>query len=67
MSNVQTNFRAVDMLGGAKKEAAVAPKKAAAAPKPAAKKAEPSAVKVEVNVEVTPEPIVESAVEADQE
>lgn len=55
--SVQTNFRAVDMLGGVKAAEAVveAPKKVA--PKPAAKKVEEPVVVNEP--EVTVEPVVE--------
>lgn len=55
--SVQTNFRAVDMLGGVKAAEAVveAPKKVAA--KPAAKKVEEPVVAVEPEVVV--EPVVE--------
>jgi hypothetical protein len=64
--SVQTNFRAVDMLGGVKAaEVVVAPKKVT--PKPASKKVEePVAV---VEPEVVVEPVVEepSVVVADDE
>lgn len=70
MSGIQTNFRAVDMLGGAKQEVAVEAHKKVAAPKAAPKKVEEvkaaelaPAVEVEVKVEETPEPVVEAAAE----
>ena len=63
--SVQTNFRAEDMLGGAKPVVAdVKPAAKVAAPKKTA------APKVEVVVEATPEPVVEVeavAVEAEPE
>jgi len=75
MSGIQTNFRAEDMLGGAKQEVAVKAPKKVAAPKAAVKKVEakPEPVaEVETKVEETvvePEVVVEEApaVEATEE
>ena len=68
MSGIQTNFRAVDMLGGAKQEVAVEAPKKVAAPKAAPKKVEP---KVEAPVAeeavVEAEAVAEPAVEAVEE
>jgi hypothetical protein len=67
MSGIQTNFRAVDMLGGAKQEVAVEAPKKVTAPKVAPKKVE-AAVEAPVAVEaVEAEAVVEPAVEAVEE
>jgi hypothetical protein len=67
MSGIQTNFRAVDMLGGAKQEVAVETPKRVAAPKAAPKKVE-AVVEAPVAVEaVKAEAVVEPAVEAVEE
>jgi hypothetical protein len=67
MSGIQTNFRAVDMLGGAKQEVAVEAPKKVAAPKAAPKKVE-AKVEAPVAVEVVEtEAVVEPAVEAVEE
>ena len=67
MSGIQTNFRAVDMLGGAKQEVAVEAPKKVAAPKAAPKKVE-AVVEAPVAVEaVEAEAVVEPAVEAVEE
>ena len=65
--SVQTNFRAVDMLGGAKQEVAVEAPKKVTAPKVAPKKVE-AVVEAPVAVEaVESEAVVEPAVEAVEE
>ena len=67
MSGIQTNFRAVDMLGGAKQEVAVEAPKKVTAPKVAPKKVE-AVVEAPVAVEaVEAEAVVEPAVEAVEE
>jgi hypothetical protein len=67
MSGIQTNFRAVDMLGGAKQEVAVEAPKKVTAPKVAPKKVE-AKVEAPVAVEaVEAEAVVEPAVEAVEE
>jgi hypothetical protein len=67
MSGIQTNFRAIDMLGGAKQEVAVEAPKKVAAPKAAPKKVE-AKVEAPVAVEVVEaEAVAEPAVEAVEE
>ena len=67
MSGIQTNFRAVDMLGGAKQEVAVEAPKKVTAPKVAPKKVE-AVVEAPVAVEaVEAEAVVEPAIEAVEE
>ncbi len=67
MSGIQTNFRAVDMLGGAKQEVAVEAPKKVAAPKAAPKKVEPKVEVPAVEVVEETEAVVEPAVEAVEE
>ena len=63
--SVQTNFRAVDMLGGAKQEVAVEAPKKVAAPKAAPKKVEKVEAPVAEVVETVA--VVEPAEEAVEE